>query len=153
KPYVFNSALLKIIKNVKEDSIYFDQNTQYIEHGTTHILRVPIGKLAKIWIGQEAKILKGQNEPYIFHEPQFELVRDKENEFLFDQSNPYINHGTTHILRVPTGKFAKIWLGQKARILQAQDEPYIFHDPQFKLEMKDKKTFLFDQSDLHIHHG
>lgn len=123
-PYVFNSPLLKVVKNAADNSLYFDQNTNYIEHGTTHILRIPVGKLAKIWIGQEARILLGRNEPFVFHEPQFQLVKNiANNSWYFDQNTDYIEHGTTHILRIPVGKLAKIWIGQEAQMLLGQNEP------------------------------
>lgn len=152
EPYVFDNSLFELTKK-NNDTWYYEQTEQYIRHGIVHILRIPQGKFAKIWFGQEPLILPARTEPYVVMDAQFNLVTDKKDNFLFDISEQYIEHGNKHILRIPQGKYAKIWVGNKPYILMAQEDPIFIDDPLFKLETGSQGEFLFDQTDAVISHG
>lgn len=200
EPYVFNTA--NFVFNYNTDLV--DQSLNYISHQNLHILRVPQGKLAKVIVNGKARLLEHQDEPYIFDTPNFvfdygrdlvdlssnyvshqnlhilrvppghfakvwvngrpELKEPRDEPYIFDTArfvfNPetdfvkqnewYIGHGTTHILRVPAGCVAKIWDGATPRLLEFREEPYVYHDcPQFQLE-KTKDGHLFERSDAKL---
>ncbi len=129
------------------------QSENYIEHGNLHILRVQPGRFAKITINGKAHLLEPREEPYVFDTALFRF--DPERDYV-DQLEPYIHHGTRHILRVPAGSVAKVWVGNEARLLEAQVEPYVFDDPLFRVEKtrQDNKDFLFcNTSTKLIEHG
>lgn len=81
-------------------------NTQYVKHGTYHILRVPKGKLAKIWLGNEPYLLESRSEPYIFNSPLFKLEPKSNDEILEDAFSEVIIHGSIKRLVPKTGKVA-----------------------------------------------
>jgi len=152
QPYVFNDPLFKLAPK-SDNTIFHDQTEQYIHHGIIHILRVPVGKLAKIWMGQDPYFLQGRSDPYVVIDPQFRLVFRNGEDFLFDPADQYIEHGNRHILRIPQGKYAKVWIGNTALLLFSQEFPYYIDDPLFKLEKDNNRQFLFNQTDSYISHG
>lgn len=81
-------------------------NKPYIKHGTYNILRVPKGKIAKIWLGNEPYLLESKEEPYIFNTPYFSLERKSEAELFEDAFSEVIIHGSIKRLVPKTGKVA-----------------------------------------------
>jgi hypothetical protein len=79
--------------------------------GTIHILRVDAGKFAKIWIGNQAQLLTSRPDPYVFHSPVFRFSPAD----VCSQLDSYIQHGTTHILRIPSGSLCKVWQVRKEK--------------------------------------
>jgi len=77
-------------------------------------LRVPSGKLAKIWIGSVPKIFESSAEPYIFNDPQFRLVTrddkaasgDKAGSYFYSAIERYIEHGSIKRIIPHTGEVA-----------------------------------------------
>lgn len=151
EPYEFNDPLFRLEPTIinGQTENFEDTASQYIHHGNYHRLRIPAGKLAKIWIGNTPKILESRDEPYEFNDPLFRLepkVTYLENgltriENYEDTNSEYIQHGNYHRLRVPAGKIAKVWEGNKAKLLPSRDEPYIYeNNPLFKLDKKITRT-------------
>ena len=50
-------------------------NSPQIDHGTIHILRIPVGKIAKVWSGPTPCLLyaRGDGRPYVVNDPLFRL--------------------------------------------------------------------------------
>lgn len=154
EPYVFNSSNFKFTHKDSANAILFhDQTEQYIHHGYNHIIRVPVGKVARILMnGQDPWFLQGRPEPYIIMDPAFRLVFRNNEDFLFDQSEQYLENGNKRCLRIPQGKYAKAWFLNTPLILLPQAFPYYSDDPNFRVQ-KQNEQFLFDQTDSYISHG
>ncbi len=134
EPYVFSATNFSF--DEKKDLV--DKQDPYIHHRTIHIIRVPKGKLAKIWIGNVPKILPYQEEPYTFNDP---LVKFDRDTGFVSEYEPYIKHGTIHIIRVPKDKFIKAWDGNTPLLLGYQKEPYHFDSPLFRVEPNNKVSY------------
>lgn len=119
----------------------------YVNHGNYHIIRVPPGKLACIWIDSKAYFLKAREEPYVFNHPVFQF-----DQPMVNMNSDYIHHGTFHILRIPEGRIAKVWFGNRPQLLESKPEPYIFNDPQFNLIRKnDDMMYEFADAEVIVH--
>ena len=160
-PYVFKGNFRTAAPG--EDNYLVDVSDPYINHGYINRLRVPAGKVAKIWRGTEPVLLESRPEPYEYHDPLFKVepfgyIDGNANQPVYfkNASDPYIQHGTIHRIRVPAGKVAKVWIGSEARLLESRAEPYEFSDPLFKLEppypTKPQELFA-DSTDKTIVHG
>lgn len=134
-------------RKVQRDDLS-DLGDQYIQHGIYHIIRIPPGKIAKVWIGTTPYFLRAHEGPYVFKHPTFRIERP-----LLDLRSEYIHHGNYHVLRIPEGKVAKVWFGTKPAILEARDEPYILNDPCFKLIPKDDDNYFEEADEEVILHG
>jgi len=144
-PHVIHDANLKKIK----DTDLVDINSEYIHHGTYHILRVYPGHCQKIWIDSTPYFLTPQNTPYVFNHAVFQ--KSKTTTKL---SAGYIDHGNYNIIQVPKGKVAKVWLNStKPMLLEESDEPYIFTDPSFTLDKRTNEDPFFNGFDKIIIHG
>jgi len=145
EPYVFDSPLFKLDDPTDP---FCDINEPYIRHQCLHRLRVPAGKVARIWQGAKPMLLQSQEKHIEFNSAFFRLaptdrraldaagqVRDHmPAEWLYvDAFAPYIRHGTLHVLRVPSGMLAKVWDGARAILLESQPETYTFDSPVFRL--------------------
>lgn len=135
------------LREVKADNLV-DVNSEYISHGTIHIIRVYPGVIAKIWINYVPYILPPREEPYVFNEPVFEKVKEST-----PLTKGYISHCNYHILQVPNGKIAKVWFGSEPQILEARTEPYIYNDQTFRLEPKSANENFEDATSRIIIHG
>nr|AAB66554.1 vacuolin B [Dictyostelium discoideum] len=93
-----------------------------------HVLNVPSGHFAKA-MTKNRPIIYGEG-PHVIIDPTFEF--DERYGFV-NQQEPFINHSTINILRVPSGKVAKVWIGTQPLILESRREPYVFVDAQFKM--------------------
>jgi hypothetical protein len=143
-PHVIHDPNLKTVK--KEDLI--DMNSDYIQHGTYHIIRVPPGQFAKITINTTPYFLTPRNHSYVFNESVFKF------DGLVKLSSVYIAHGNYNILQIPHGKIAKVWFGAtRPELLNASDIPYVFADPAFSLALKNKDTYFEDATEHIIIHG
>ncbi|KAK5582663.1 hypothetical protein RB653_004248 [Dictyostelium firmibasis] len=106
-----------------------------------HVLNVPSGHFAKA-MTKNRPIIYGEG-PHVIIDPTFEF--DETTGFV-NQQSPFINHSTINILRVPSGKIAKVWIGTQPLILESRREPYVFTDAQFKLvENEDHKQIGYDK--------
>lgn len=124
-----------------------DYNSDYINHGIYHIIRIYPNSYGKIWINNTPYFLTSSAKPYIFREPTFKF------DGVFNIDEPYINHGPYHILRVPSGKIAKVWLGStKSILLESSNTPYEFCDPTFSI-VKNGDDLFVDATTQYILHG
>jgi len=118
------------------------------------VLNVPAGYFAK-GISKSQPILYGGGT-HVIHDTTFQF---NEQSGFVSQLEPYIQHSTIHILRVPSGKVAKAWFGTEPKILESRKDPYVYIDPQFRLEIRDnsgndKGTALFHNATArYIEHG
>jgi len=131
-----------------------DKNAPYFGHYGKHVLNVPAGHFAK-GLSQNKPVLYGEG-PHVILDSTFRF--DSQTGFV-NQLEPYIQHQTLHILRVPSGKLAKVWLGSLPKILESRSEPYIYNDPQFRLVIREDKandknsSFFYNATDRFIEHG
>lgn len=119
-------------------------------HGR-YVVNVPQGKLVKAWLGNNEPIFLAAG-PHVIRHPNFRL----DAQHTVNLSDQYISHGNFHILRVPRGKVAKIWLGSTPHLLEAREEPYIFNDPTFKImftQENQQRNYFYNASDRLIEHG
>ena len=151
EPYEYHDPQFRLEES-KDGQHFEDVQTPYIKHDTIHVIRVPAGKIGKVWFGNTPELLEARDEPYEFRDPQFRLEESKRTDRFEDVAAEYINHGTIHRVRVPQGKLAKVWFGTKPELLPARDEPYEFHDPQFRTEKDAKGNFMEDVINPYIKH-
>jgi len=123
---------------------FVDKSTDYIScGGVVHVLRVPPGQLAKVWIGSQAILLEHRPTEYVADNPLFRL------ESIVQQDTPLISHGNFHRCRVPRGKIGMVWVDNTPRMLTAQMTAYEFDTPYFRTEV----NWLRDAYDKLIVHG
>jgi regulator of protease activity HflC (stomatin/prohibitin superfamily) len=139
----------ELFRREPDGRFFVKRSEQHIEHGTIHILRVPLGSLGKVLIDSKPVLLPYRAEPYGFYTPFLQFAG------FVKQSEPYIDFGTLHLLRVPAGSVAKCWLGSKPMVLEYREEPYFFDDPLFRVEKPRTGTdALFESANVkHIQHG
>ncbi|EGC35741.1 prohibitin domain-containing protein [Dictyostelium purpureum] len=116
-----------------------------------HVLNVPAGYYAKA-LSKNRPVIYGEG-PHVIIDPTFQF--DERTGFV-NQQEPFVSHSTIHILRIPAGKIAKVWVGTQPKILESRREPYIFDDPQFKLVAPEgavKASLFLNSSDTFIEHG
>lgn len=114
----------------------------------SYVLNVPVNKYAKAWSGN-IPLLFGSG-PHVIHDPNFKL---DETSSLVNQVDNYIQHGSIHILRVPAGSLAKIWIGATPYLLESKDEAYVFNSSLFKLDMPNNNTLFYNATAELITHG
>lgn len=129
---------------------FVNQSETVISHANLHIIRVPRGSVAKIWIGTEPFILDHRVEPYVFDSPLFRIEKNGDN-FFFTASDWVIKHGTITRLRVPEGHLAKAWDDTKPLLLSS-DKAHYYDSPTFKLEATNNNYFVSASEKL-IEHG
>ncbi|KAN0031976.1 hypothetical protein ACTFIV_005849 [Dictyostelium citrinum] len=115
-----------------------------------HVLNVPSGHFAKA-MTKNRPVIYGEG-PHVIIDPTFEF--DERNGFV-NQQEPFINHSTINILRVPSGKVAKVWIGTQPQILESRREPYVFVDAQFKLvgDSSEGGEYFKNSSATFMEHG
>jgi hypothetical protein len=103
--------------------------------------------------GNEARVLMTRSEPFRFNDPQFALDGDGEFVNCLDNlaSNWHISHGNLHIVRVPRGKYAALFLNNEAVILNDRVNPYVFCTPWFRVETEER--VLINQRAEYICHN
>ncbi len=109
----------------------------YISHGNYKILRVPRGKVAKVWIGATPHILESSPYPYIFNDPTFSIVYRNENganEYFTDASDRLISHGSIKRLLPRTGEVAITYDNGKLNIIEASGEPITMDSATFTVD-------------------
>jgi hypothetical protein len=133
------------------DSNFVSQADHYINHGTIHILRIPAGNYAKIWIANQPYLLPSRPEAYVFQNPLFSLEAPdaKKGVYYVSATEAYILHGTIKLLRVPAGSLAKVWDGSVPYLLEARPQPYITSSPTFLFY----ENYLVKTTEKLITHG
>ena len=69
-------------------------------------MRIPRGKLAKVWMGSEPYLLPSREEPYVFKSPYFSIQPIEDNVYFEDACAPIIIHGPIKRLIPKTGEVA-----------------------------------------------
>jgi len=95
-PHVIHNPNFKLA-----DSSLVAIDKEYIVHKINIILRIPQGKLCKIWIKNEPIILEYRSKPYVFKTPYFSIMEhtvDSKKSIFYHASNKLIEHG--HIKRI-----------------------------------------------------
>jgi regulator of protease activity HflC (stomatin/prohibitin superfamily) len=110
----------------------------YGKYGS-YVLNVPPNKYALAWSGLQPKIY-GVG-PHVIHDANFRFDCEKGYK---DQIHYYIHHGSIHILRVPAGYVAKIWIGENPFLLESIKTPYVFNSDLFKIVKSSKEELFFD---------
>jgi regulator of protease activity HflC (stomatin/prohibitin superfamily) len=92
------------------NSGFVGQQEPYIQHSTINILRIPAGKVAKIWIGTMPFLYESRRDPYVIVDAQFKLVTHTSNKGsvkLFESaSESFIEHGSIKRIIPHTGEVA-----------------------------------------------
>ncbi|KAM9995483.1 hypothetical protein ACTFIY_001668 [Dictyostelium cf. discoideum] len=92
-----------------ENNGFVNQQEPFIEHSTINILRIPAGKIAKVWIGTQPHILESRRDPYVFVDAQFKLVSPdgaKKAQLFESSSCTYVEHGSIKRIIPHTGEVA-----------------------------------------------
>lgn len=125
----------------------FDQTSLYIGAHGSHLINVPPGKVAKVWLGNEP-VLLGQG-PHVIHNPNMQPIK---SDVLCDVNQSYITHGNYHIIRVPPGMLVRVWLNNVPYFLKSREVPYVFKDQTFRVEGPSNAPYLA-LTTLYIPHG
>lgn len=110
-----------------------DLSSEYINHGTIHILRIPKGKMAKVWFGATPYLFESREEPYIFNDPLFRLEREGNKNFV-DASERLIVHGSIKRIMPKTGEVAIAYDNGKLTIISPSDKPITVDNPNFTVD-------------------
>ncbi len=154
EPYEFNCPYLEVeTKGNPDNGLFDDAAKEYITHGSKHILRVPLGKIAAIWRGTKPEFLTSRPQPYEIDDPLFRLSRKSNEELFINALDQHISHGSKHILRIPPSKIAKVWYGSVPKFLTARPEPYEIDDPLFKLDRAANGDLFENETQECIQHG
>jgi regulator of protease activity HflC (stomatin/prohibitin superfamily) len=116
-----------------------------------HVLNVPAGHYA-LAFSKNRPVIYGEG-PHVIIDPTFQF---NETTGFVNQQEPYIHHSTIHILRVPAGRVAKVWVGTQPHLFESRRAPYVVVDAQFKLVSPEgsKKAGLFlPAGEPFIEHG
>jgi regulator of protease activity HflC (stomatin/prohibitin superfamily) len=116
-----------------------------------HVLNVPAGHYARAF-SKNRPVLYGEG-PHVIIDPTFQF---NETTGFVNQQEPYIHHQTIHILRVPAGKVAKVWIGTMPYLYESRRDPYVIVDAQFRLvspEGGKKAGLFFHAGDSFMEHG
>lgn len=106
----------------------------YIQHGNLHIVRVPRGKLAAIWLGAKPMLLESQEEPYVFDDPTFSISTFNENDYFIDATTPLITHGSIKRVLPSTGQAGIAYNNGQLEILNASDKPFVVDSPTYRVD-------------------
>eukprot|EP00931_Biecheleriopsis_adriatica_P023483 TRINITY_DN14823_c0_g1_i1.p1 TRINITY_DN14823_c0_g1~~TRINITY_DN14823_c0_g1_i1.p1 ORF type:complete len:493 (+),score=80.53 TRINITY_DN14823_c0_g1_i1:32-1510(+) len=117
-------------------------NEKRIVHGNVTVVWIQRRELGLAWeTGREVVLDAGL---HVYNNPTFVLERT------VDRSTEYVSHGTLHIVRVPKGKFAKVWVSATTGGLQ----PRVLAEG---THMLDCSLFSYEglvaATDRHIQHG
>lgn len=143
-PHVFHDATLQYDGQIS-------QNSDRIDHGTIHVVRVPLAQYARVWIATTPLLLanKVNNDPYVFDNALYKF------DGFVEINSTFIEHGNLRIIRVLNGKTAKVWIDNVPLLLEASKEAYTFNTPYFKLDpCRRNPAELFENStEKLIEHG
>lgn len=117
----------------------------YISHGTIHVIRVAMGSYGKVMLESKPFLLPYRKEPYVFCSAMLKY------EGIVPESSSNIDFGTLHLIRVPAGSVARVWIGSKPLLLEYRDEPYFFDDPLFRSH--EGGSVFVSANVKHIQHG
>lgn len=103
----------------------------YIQHESIHILRVPAGKIAKIWLGSNPVLLEARQEPYMFNTPYFKIDPKSASDYFFDATDPCVVHGTIKRLMPHTGQVAVTYNNGRLEVIEPRmdNQPTVINSP------------------------
>jgi len=139
EPVLFSEGPHVIIDSTfqfEPDSGFVSQNEPYIRHLTLHILRIPAGKIAKVWVGTEPRILESRREPYVFNDAVFELQPSSPGSFFFDATTQYVEHGSLKRIIPHTGEVGIGYINGILRIIHPDKDfrPTLINSPIFQFD-------------------
>ncbi len=107
------------------------QSDMHISHGTINIIRVPAGKIAKVWIGTTPLLLESRDEPYVFNNALFKIEKNTQQELFFEATTHYLLHGSIKRLMPSTGEVAITYNNGHLQIIgpREDNEPTIINSP------------------------
>lgn len=107
------------------------QSDLYIKHESISILRVPAGKIAKIWIGSDPILLEARQEPYVFNTPYFRIDPKSATDYFFDATEPCIVHGSIKRLMPHTGQVAVTYNNGRLEVIEprSDNQPTVINSP------------------------
>ena len=130
-----------------------DQADMLIQHGTLNILRVPSGKIAKVWIGSIPVLLEARREPYVFNNPAFRIEPRTNNDYFFDATTPCITHGSIKRLMPITGEVVVTYNNGQLEVISPKEDgqPTIIDSPNHSVVQPflNKQTRTLRFSHLH----
>lgn len=125
-PYVFCDPTFQVFK---PEEHYCNVNDNWIQHGNILILRVPAGKVLKIWDNSEPVLLEHRKEPYEYQDPNVILAGQNYQGALANATDAVIEHGSIKRIITSTGFKTPIYEGGgKLRILLPSSEPELIND-------------------------
>lgn len=102
------------------DRGFVDQVNDYISHGSIHILRVPAGYVAKIWIGTQPYLLEYRETAYVFDSPLFRIIKSNNDKLFFDATAELITHGSIKRVMPHTGRVAVTYNNGNLEIIKPE---------------------------------
>lgn len=118
-PHVIHDANFKFDPTNEQSLV--NESALYIQHSNIHILRVPAGKIAKVWIGTEALLLESQPDPYVFQSALFQLRKYNDNEYFYNATERLIVHGSIKRIMPHTGEVAVTYNNGLLNIIKPQE--------------------------------
>lgn len=114
---------------------FITQSSSVIQHGTINILRVPSGKIAKIWIGSEPYLLPSRKKAYVFDHALFKLVNNTNKDPFYDATSNLIEHGSIKYIMPKTTEKAIIHAGGQLDVIDPSKDkkPIIIDDETYKV--------------------
>jgi len=88
-----------------------------------HIVQVPQGKIAKVWVSStKALLLEANSKPYVFNDRTFKFDKKNDNELFEDATNNIILHGSIKRLLPKTGQVAVTYNAGKLITFKSTDD-------------------------------
>lgn len=106
-------------------------NDAYIKHDTLQIIRVPAGKVLKLFIQNRPVLLESRAEPYVFDDATVTLGGKTFNESLEDATKNLILFSSLKRFMVKTGEQAIVYNYGNLTIIGSNEsgEPILIDDP------------------------
>lgn len=131
------------------DADLVNYNDNRIDHGTYRIFRIEPNKFGMININNQPYFLVPREKPYVFKNPTIHIPE----HYIGEMKSVYISHGNYHIVQVPQGTVAKVWVDGVPVLLESRREPYVFKQSTFQLEKHKKDQWFAPTTERLITHG
>lgn len=128
EPYLFIDPSFELI------ATHSIADSDYINHDTIQIMRVPAGKVLKLYINNKPALLESREQPYIFNDPMVRLAAKTFALSLDDATKNLIEVGSLKRIAPRTGEKAILYNKGKIAILGPQDNPVLMDDPNVKVD-------------------
>ena len=125
-----------------------DYGADLIKHGTYLIARIPQNQFGHFTIKNTPYFLVHRDKPYVFKDPTAVLTES----YLFKLDVQYVRWGPYFVVRVKQGQIGLFWLDGTPLLLEARQEPYVFHSTNCDLmEWKQGSTFAETSASIICH--